>query len=204
MSQSEIETFAVDIMLPEQKEKIDLSLTKLLTAFNIDVKITESPLFKEVISLLRPSYKIPDVNEINEALMEKAYTTLLADLAPKEKTGTLLAVDTDQGFIFMLKPRNSAEFFISSCKFSTDFNESIKLAIQKCKEIFSTEIEFVCLGRNSFTPEIGLTSFSVYNCTAETATLILTSNLNSSHSKTINDVLHDFGQEFLKLKFDER
>lgn len=99
--QSKIEEFGkqFDKITDSEKKKIDLLISKFFFASSLATHQINSKYLKEFCHILRPAYKLPTENQVNNELLSSVYEELLTSSRPiAEEEATLILILNDSKF----------------------------------------------------------------------------------------------------------
>lgn len=97
----------VDHMDDSERKEIDVLLAKFIYSSSLPPESVESRHLNELISKLRPSYKLPDKEDISTSLLESVYNQLLSSARENAiEKGTIL-IEKD----FQVTANSLTDFF---------------------------------------------------------------------------------------------
>lgn len=198
-SQGTIEKFRVDTMNQEEKEKIDILLTKLFIKCNINLKHLSSKALHDLLISLRPSYRAPELHEVEDQLIEKIYSQMISEVRQSNMMfGTILIECNVDCIGFLVKPRNHKVIFVQQLDGSVNLENSTSAIIKECQDLFAIKTEAICL-RTSDDIFVPFESpVLLYQCLYSSAEKIFMELKDSVSSTEINLILNYIDKEYLK------
>jgi hypothetical protein len=190
-SQGTIPLFDVDRISSEEKNGIDLLVTKFFIGCNISLNQLESVLFEDMVKALRPSYVSPNIEHVKNQLINNVYKSVMEEVCQSSNSsGTLIVELKESSVAFVLKPRYSDHIFMKSDEFCFDIEQMLKEVLEQAEKLYSVKVEFVCWVSSSPAPVMDVSS---YRCVLSSVESILTLNEDSSLKEKVKMILDDFG-----------